>query len=184
MAVKPILRMGHPVLRVPAAPYPVSEFDTPEFAALIQDLRDTLVDAGGIGLAAPQIGVSYQVVIVDIPAGPSRYGELSALGFSVFINPKLTPLSTEKQSYWEGCLSVPGLRGLVSRPSVVQIDYLSDESVNQRRTFTGFPATVIQHELDHLTGTLYIDHIEDRSLIAFESEYETFHSASTPPTGI
>ncbi|MDA0760368.1 MAG: peptide deformylase [Proteobacteria bacterium] len=175
MAIRPILRMGNPTLRTPAAPYPTDEIAGEGFRSLIEDMRDSLAAAGGIGLAAPQIGVLSQVVIIEIPAGPSRYGALSALGFTVMVNPRVTPLTEATQGYWEGCLSVPGLRGFVERPERVQVDYISDQGKALSTTFEGFPATVVQHELDHLQGQLYIDLISDRSKLSFETEFEQFH---------
>ena len=175
MTIKTIIRMGHPSLRTPAAPFPEKEINTPRFRDLIQDMRDTLHDAGGIGLAAPQINDMVQVAIIEIDEGPSRYGDLGAVEFSVFVNPRVTVLNAETKGYWEGCLSVPGLRGFVNRPQAIQVDYLDAEGCAQQRHFSGFAATVVQHEFDHLIGKLYIDHIEDPALLSFEAEFEQFH---------
>ena len=138
-------------------------------------MRDTLHDAGGIGLAAPQINDMVQVAIIEIDEGPSRYGDLGAVEFSVFVNPRVTVLNAETKGYWEGCLSVPGLRGFVNRPQSIQVDYLDAGGGAQQRCFTGFAATVVQHEFDHLIGKLYIDHIEDPGRLSFEAEFEQFH---------
>ena len=175
MTIKTIIRMGHPSLRTPAAPFPEKEINTPRFLDLIQDMRDTLHDAGGIGLAAPQINDMVQVAIIEIDEGPSRYGDLGAVEFSVFVNPRVTVLNAETKGYWEGCLSVPGLRGFVNRPQSIQVDYLDAGGGAQQRCFTGFAATVVQHEFDHLIGKLYIDHIEDPGRLSFEAEFEQFH---------
>jgi len=175
MTIKTIIRMGHPSLRTPAAPFPEKEINTPRFRDLIQDMRDTLHDAGGIGLAAPQINDMVQVAIIEIDEGPSRYGDLGAVEFSVFVNPRVTVLNAETKGYWEGCLSVPGLRGFVNRPQSIQVDYLDAGGGAQQRCFTGFAATVVQHEFDHLIGKLYIDHIEDPGRLSFEAEFEQFH---------
>ena len=175
MTIKTIIRMGHPSLRTPAAPFPEKEINTPRFRDLIQDMRDTLHDAGGIGLAAPQINDMVQVAIIEIDEGPSRYGDLGAVEFSVFVNPRVTVLNSETKGYWEGCLSVPGLRGFVNRPQSIQVDYLDAGGCAQQRCFTGFAATVVQHEFDHLIGKLYIDHIEDPGRLSFEAEFEQFH---------
>ena len=175
MTIKTIIRMGHPSLRTPAAPFPEKEINTPRFRDLIQDVRDTLHDAGGIGLAAPQINDMVQVAIIEIDEGPSRYGDLGAVEFSVFVNPRVTVLNAETKGYWEGCLSVPGLRGFVNRPQSIQVDYLDAGGCAQQRCFNGFAATVVQHEFDHLIGKLYIDHVEDPALLSFEAEFEQFH---------
>jgi peptide deformylase len=175
MTIKTIIRMGHPSLRTPAAPFPEKDINTPRFRDLVQDMRDTLHDAGGIGLAAPQINDMVQVAIIEIDEGPSRYGDLGAVEFSVFVNPRVTVLNSETKGYWEGCLSVPGLRGFVNRPQSIQVDYLDSGGCAQRSCFNGFAATVVQHEFDHLIGKLYIDHIEDPGRLSFEAEFEQFH---------
>ena len=171
MAVKEIIRMGHPTLRLPAEPYPIGKIGSDDCHELIEDLRDTLAAAGGIGLAAPQINIPVQVAVVDIPAGPTRYGDLSAVPFSVYINPKLTVLDDSRAGYWEGCLSVPGLRGYVVRPQRVKIDFIDLEANEQSLIAEGFTATVFQHEFDHLASKLYIDHISDTRLLVFEDQF-------------
>ena len=171
MAVKEIIRMGHPTLRLPAEPYPIEKIGSDDCHELIEDLRDTLAAAGGIGLAAPQINIPVQVAVVDIPAGPTRYGDLSAVPFSVYINPKLTVLDDSRAGYWEGCLSVPGLRGYVVRPQRVNIDFIDLDANEQSLIAEGFTATVFQHEFDHLASKLYIDHISDSRLLVFEDQF-------------
>jgi len=171
MAVKEIIRMGHPTLRLPAEPYPIEKIGSDECHELIEDLRDTLAAAGGIGLAAPQIDVPVQVAVLDIPAGPTRYGDLSAVPFSVYINPKLTVLDESRAGYWEGCLSVPGLRGYVVRPQRVKVEFIDLDANEQSLIAEGFTATVFQHEFDHLASKLYIDHISDTRLLVFEDQF-------------
>jgi peptide deformylase len=175
MTIRNIIRMGHPSLRTLATPFPEQDIHSDRFRDLIQDMRDTLHAAGGIGLAAPQINEMVQVAIIEIDEGPSRYGDLGAVEFSVFVNPRVTVLNPEAKGYWEGCLSVPGLRGFVNRPQSIQVDYLDADGCVQQRCFEGFAATVVQHEFDHLIGKLYIDHIEDPTLLSFEAEFEQFH---------
>jgi peptide deformylase len=171
MAVKEIIRMGHPTLRLPAEPYPIEKIGSDDCHELIADLRDTLAAAGGIGLAAPQINIPVQVAVVDIPAGPTRYGDLAAFPFSVYINPKLAVLDDSRAGYWEGCLSVPGLRGYVVRPQRVKIDFIDLDANEQSLIAEGFTATVFQHEFDHLASKLYIDHISDTRLPVFEDQF-------------
>jgi peptide deformylase len=145
---------------------------------LIGDMVDTLHDYGGIGLAAPQIGEAIRLAIIEIPGGMTRYGELAAMELTVFINPVIEVLDPATAGYWEGCLSVPGLRGYVERPQHVRIRYLSELGEARELELRGFPATVFQHEFDHLDGKLFIDRIADRTLLAFEREYERYHLPS------
>ena len=127
MAVQPILKMGHPNLRIQAADYPLDQLGSDAFNTLIADMRDTLKDAGGIGLAAPQIDVPFNLVIIEIPEGNSRYGTLSAFGFTVLINPRIEVLDATTAGFWEGCLSIPGLRGYVERPQSIKVCYTNDQ---------------------------------------------------------
>lgn len=163
--------MGHPVLRRPADPVDLSVIGSDELTRLIADMVDTLHDYGGIGLAAPQIGESIRLAIVEIPEDGSRYGELPGMPMSVFINPTITVLNDESHGFWEGCLSVPGLRGFVERPQHIRVDYVDVERKQQSLELTGFLATVFQHEFDHLDGKLYIDRLADSRLLAFEEEF-------------
>ena len=170
MAIRDIIRMGHPTLRTPAQPYPLDDIGSAHFNQLVEDLTETLADSGGIGLAAPQINEPVQVVIVNIPGGPTRYGALDAVPLSVYINPTLTVLDDSRAGYWEGCLSVPGLRGFVVRPQKIAIDFYDAQGDAQSITAEGFTATVYQHEFDHLDARLYIDHIQDPRLLVFEDQ--------------
>lgn len=171
MAVRKIVRMGHPVLRQAAEPLPVEAIASDTTRRLIIDMIDTLHDYGGIGLAAPQIGEPVRLAIVEIPETGSRYGELEGMPLTVFVNPSISILDHGRQGFWEGCLSVPGLRGFVERPQKVRVDYLDLEGARQSLELEGFLATVFQHEFDHLDGKLYIDHIDDMRLLAFEEEF-------------
>ena len=175
MTIQKIIRMGHPTLRLIAEPYPRDKIGSPEFNTLIQDMRETLEDSGGIGLAAPQINVSTQIAIIEIEDTSTRYGEIQAVPFSIFINPVITVVDDEAAGYWEGCLSVPGMMGYVERPQHVHIDYLDENGSAQSAEFEGFLATVFQHEFDHLQGKLYIDRMEDPTLFSFEDEYREYH---------
>ena len=171
MSVRRIIRMGHPNLRKPAQPVTSDAIGSPELARLIADMVDTLHDYSGIGLAAPQIDEPLRLAIVEIPGGPSRYGDIETLPLTTFINPVVTVLNEEVAGYWEGCLSVPGLRGFVERPQHVRIDYTTEEGAAAQLELQGFWATVFQHEFDHLDGRLYIDRISDPSKLVFEEEY-------------
>jgi peptide deformylase len=176
MAIRRIIRMGHPLLRQVARELEPNEIGSEAITRLIADMVDTLHDYGGIGLAAPQIGEMVRLAIIDIPGGPTRYGELAPLSMSVFINPTIEVVNPDPAGYWEGCLSVPGLRGFVERPQHVKVHYTTELSEARELELQGFSATVFQHEFDHLDGKLYIDRITDTRLIAFEEEFERHHS--------
>lgn len=164
MAIKEILRMGDPrLLRIAA---PVSEFNTPALDALVQDLRDTMIAADGAGLAAPQIGVDLQVVIFGVVRNP-RYPDAEAVPFTILINPKLTPLDGAMESGWEGCLSVPGMRGLVPRYTRLRYTGFDAQGLPIDRTVEGFHARVVQHECDHLLGILYPMRMPELSQFGF-----------------
>jgi len=167
MAVRPILRMGDP--RLLAVSEPVREFATPALRQLIEDMRETMVAAGGAGLAAPQIGVPLRLVIFG--GTPSaRYPEAEAVPWTVLVNPQLTALDTVQEEAWEGCLSVPGMRGLV--PRFVHLRYAGFDPAGQPldRTVSGFHARVVQHEVDHLDGILYPRRIRDLRDFGFSEE--------------
>lgn len=174
MAIREIIRMGHPTLREIAAEVDPAELGSSAFAALLTDLKDTLAESGGIGLAAPQINIPLSVALIDLPGGPSRYGELPELPSTYFVNPQLEVLDDSRAGYWEGCLSVPGLRGFVERPQRLRVHALAPTGEPFAMVFEGFAATVIQHEFDHLVGRLYVDLIDDPRLLMFDAEYERF----------
>jgi peptide deformylase len=158
MAVRPILHLGHPLLLQVAAP--VVEFDTPALHDLITDLCDTMHAAAGAGLAAPQIGVSVRVVVFGGRPSP-RYPAAAAVPFTVLINPVLTPLDETCSNDWEGCLSVPGMRGVVSRYTRLRYTGYDATGTLIDRTVSDFHARVVQHECDHLDGILYPQRLHD-----------------------
>jgi peptide deformylase len=164
MAIKTVLRMGDPVLYQVAEK--VTQFDTPELHALIQDMYDTMTDMNGAGIAAPQIGVSLQVVMFGVGKNP-RYPDAEEVPFTILINPELTPIGDEEDEGWEGCLSVPGMRGLVPRFSQLHYRGFDPQGNVIDRTVSGFHARVVQHECDHLFGVLYPMRIRDMSKFGF-----------------
>lgn len=164
MAVRRVLKMGEPLLAAVAAP--VQRFDA-EFARLVSDMNDTMRALNGAGLAAPQIGVSLRVVVFEVTANP-RYPHVSPVPYTVLVNPELTPLGTAQEEGWEGCLSVPGLRGLVPRFRRLRYRGLDQEGRPIDRTVEGFHARVVQHEVDHLDGILYPQRIRDLGNFGFE----------------
>jgi peptide deformylase len=156
--------MGDPVLLQTAQP--VERFDTAELHELIQDMQDTMTYLNGAGLAAPQIGVSLQVVIFGFAQNP-RYPRAEEVPFTVLINPRLTPLSDEQEDDWEGCLSVPGMRGMVPRFARLRYHGVDQYGKTIDRSVSGFHARVVQHECDHLQGILYPMRIKDFRLFGF-----------------
>ena len=164
MAIKPVLKMGEPILLEVAKL--VDQFDTPELHALIQDMQDTMAHLNGAGLAAPQIGVSLQVVIFGFEKN-QRYPDADEVPFTVLLNPQLTPLSDEQEDGWEGCLSVPGMRGMVPRYTELRYQGVDQYGTAIDRTVSGFHARVVQHECDHLQGILYPMRIRDFRLFGF-----------------
>ena len=174
MAVREVLRLGHPVLRKTASPVSPDLIGSNQLQELVADMRETLHAVGGIGLAAPQIGVALRLAIIEMDESPTRYGKVEALPFSVFINPVITVLEHKVAGYWEGCLSVPGLRGYVERPQHIRVDYLDAQGQARQLELSGFQATVMQHEFDHLDGVLYVDRIRNTRFLTFEQEYVDF----------
>lgn len=158
MAVRDVLKMGDPWLLAPARA--VERFATPELAHLVADMHDTMRALNGAGLAAPQIGVPLQVVIFEVNANP-RYPDAAEVPFTVLVNPVVTPLSEATEEGWEGCLSVPGMRGLVPRHSEIHYCGFDADGEPVERSVSGFHARVVQHEVDHLHGILYPMRIKD-----------------------
>ena len=172
MAVRKIIRMGHPVLRRRAQEVAAQDIGTEAMHRLLADMIDTLHDYGGIGLAAPQVGESMRLAIVHLPA-ESGGGADSATP-TVCFNPIVEVLGSETAGFWEGCLSVPGLRGFVERPQHIRVTFTNPRGETECVVARGLLATVFQHEFDHLDGKLYIDRISDSTKLAFEEEYARY----------
>ena len=165
MSVHEILKMGDArLLRVAE---PVQSFDTPELHALIADMRETMAAVNGAGLAAPQIGVNLQLVIFGSTALNPRYPDRPVVPPTVLINPVITPLGSAEEEDWEGCLSVPGLRGVVPRWSRIRYTGWDEKGQPIDRTVEGFHARVVQHECDHLIGKLYPMRVRDFARFGF-----------------
>jgi peptide deformylase len=168
MSVRKVLRMGDPLLlRVSE---PVEELDSPQMHALLTDMRDTMAALNGAGLAAPQIGVSLRVVIFGTGATNPRYPDAEAVPPTVLINPQLEPIGDHIEQDWEGCLSVPGMRGLVPRYRQLRYRGLDAQGRTIERRVSGFHARVVQHEVDHLDGVLYPMRIVDMRYFGFNEE--------------
>lgn len=174
MAVRKIIRMGHPTLRQTARKLRPDELGTEDIRRLVTDMTDTLKDYGGVGLAAPQVGESIRLAIIELNGGPSRYGQLPVIPLTVFVNPEIEVLTEDTAGHWEGCLSVPGLRGFVERPQHIKVHALNLKGEPFVIEFQNFGATVIQHELDHLDGKLFVDRIRDSTQLVFEAEFNRY----------
>ena len=165
--IRPILKMGAASLLAPSKK--VARFDTPELHELLGDLRDTMQAANGAGIAAPQIGVNLQVVIFGADAINPRYPDAPLVPRTVLINPVITPVGSDSEDGWEGCLSVPGMRGLVPRALRIHYSGFDETGHAIERDAEGFHARVVQHECDHLWGVLYPMRIRDLSKFGFTS---------------
>ncbi len=169
MAVRTVLKMGDPTLLATAQP--VAGFDTPELHALIEDLLDTMTAEDGAGLAAPQIGVGLRVVVFGFEQN-ERYPEADAVPRTVLVNPVIEPLSDDHDSGWEGCLSVPGLRGVVSRFTHIRYQGFDQFGTAINREAHDFHARVVQHECDHLDGILYPQRMTDMRFFGYTDVLE------------
>jgi peptide deformylase len=181
MAILKIARMGHPVLMTPAAAVPDPR--APEIHRLVNDMVETMIDANGAGLAAPQVHVPLRVVVFQAPGERSDPGLAEDEAFdhtaplTVLINPEIAVLDPEPEGGWEGCLSVPGLRGWVERPAHIRYRGFGLDGKLIERVARGFHARVVQHECDHLDGRLYTSRMGDVSRLIFESEIRHFQAA-------
>jgi len=172
MSVLTIAKMGHPILARIAAK--IEDPADPRWASLVEDMKETMAAAGGVGLAAPQVEVDAQLVMFFVP--PSR-GEEGGLPLTVLVNPEITPLSQDMAEGYEACLSMPGLTGIVPRWSHIQYRGLDLEGKVIEREARGFHARVVQHECDHLFGLLYISRMKDLSSLAYRDELARLVSA-------
>ena len=164
--IREILKMGDPRLLRVAPPVPDAMIGSAELDALIADMFDTMHAADGVGLAAPQIGVDLQLVIFGFEHS-ERYPDAPEVPQTILLNPAITPLSQDMEEGWEGCLSVPGLRGAVSRYTLIRYQGLDPKGAKIDRTAEGFHARVVQHECDHLIGRLYPSRITDFSQFGY-----------------
>lgn len=175
MAILKVARLGHPVLRAPCRELSAAEILSEPLRRLVRDMHETMIEYGGVGIAAPQVHESMRLALIEFGEDSARYRIEVAQPLQVFFNPRVTVLDPTPSGHWEGCLSVPGMRGFVERPSQVRIDYLDVSARPQQLVADGFLATVCQHELDHLDGTLYVDRIADPKLFAFQEEFVRYH---------
>jgi peptide deformylase len=175
MAIRKIARLGHPVLREKTREVTREEISSPELRRLVKDMIETMHEYGGVGLAAPQVHESVRLAIIEYDADQGRYEIGDSQPLLVIWNARLKVLDPTLSGFWEGCLSVPGMRGYVERPSKIEVNYLDERGKPQTLVAEGFLATVFQHELDHLDGVVYVDRITDTKRFAFTEEYARYH---------
>lgn len=176
MAIRKVARLGHPVLRQVAREVPVDQIGGPEIKRLVEDLRDTVTEYEGVGLAAPQIFDSLRVFAMLSGVDD----EMVSLPPTIWINPQLAYPESEQTRGWEGCLSIPDLRGLVPRRSVVEVSGFDETGKATRIRYEGFPAIVAQHEYDHLEGIVFLDRMTEFSSLSFLREFERYHVTTEP----
>ncbi|PYN29672.1 MAG: peptide deformylase [Candidatus Rokuibacteriota bacterium] len=170
MAILKVARLGHPILRQVAEPIPPSEIRSPEVQRFIDDMVETMREYDGAGLAANQVHTLRQVAVIEVLANP-RYADAPPVPLTVIINPVVTPLGEETEDGWEGCLSVPDLRGMVPRHQAVRLECYDREAQKVSLIAKDFFARVIQHESDHLNGIVYLDRMRDLSTLSHIAEW-------------
>lgn len=175
MAIRKIAQLGNPVLRTKAKPIEPDEIGSPEIQTLIDDMIDTKEEYIGVGLAAPQVHESVQLVVIGFN-GNSRYPEKSDIPLTVLINPKITDFSTDMEQDWESCLSVDNLSGLVKRAGKIRVSGLDRNGKEIEIEAEGFKARVFQHEIDHLHGMVFIDRMSDLTSLSFGKEFSKYSS--------
>jgi peptide deformylase len=173
MAILKVSRLGNPVLRRTAQPVPQEAIPLPEMQRLIDDMIETMREYDGVGIAAPQVHEALQIAVIEV-AGNPRYPQAPAIPLTVLINPEIVSRSAEQQTGWEGCLSVDGLRGQVPRARQLSARWLDRTGRAVSQEVTGFFAVVIQHEVDHLLGKVFLDRMTDLSTLTHLREYERF----------
>ncbi len=178
MAILKVARLGHPILRQVAATVAPSEVRRPETQRLIDDMIETMIEYDGAGLAAPQVHVSKQIAVYAVESNP-RYPEAPSIPLTVLINPRITPLGEEQEEDWEGCLSVPDLRGKVPRFVRIRVEAIDRHGKAFEFTATGFHARVIQHETDHLFGKVYLDRMRSLESLSFLREFLRYQAGSS-----
>jgi peptide deformylase len=170
MSILKVARIGHPVVRRPGQTVSREDLLSPSMQKLVEDMRETMYEYDGVGLAAPQIHESLLLAVLEVPASDRRTE--GGVPFSVLVNPVVTPIGNEMIDGWEGCLSIPDLRGLVPRFARVRLEALDREGRPYTLEAEGFHARVIQHECDHLDGRVYLDRMRDMRTLCFIKEFE------------
>lgn len=174
MAILKVAQLGNPVLRQQSAEVTSDHLQSPEFQRLIDDMIETMREYDGVGLAAPQVHIGLRVLVMEVLSNP-RYPEEATYPLTVIVNPVLINTANKVVDGWEGCLSVPGLRGLVPRSYGVSVKGLDRSGENLELPLEGFPARIVQHEIDHLDGYVFLDRMQGLSTLSFQREFEKFH---------
>ena len=170
MSILKVARIAHPVLRSPAKPVPKSAFKDPLFQKLVDDMRETMYEYEGVGLAGPQVHEPLRIAVIEVPSDDER--SRTEVPFIVLVNPVITPLGDEKLNGWEGCLSIPDLRGVVPRLKSLKLEAQDRHGKAYSLEAHDFFARVIQHECDHLDGNVYIDRMQGMRSLTFIKEFE------------
>jgi peptide deformylase len=170
MAILKVARLGHPVLREKARPVPVAEIRSAQVQRFIDDMIETMQEYDGAGLAAPQVHTLLQIAVIEVQANP-RYPDAAAIPLTVVVNPVITPLTDEMEEGWEGCLSVPDMRGMVPRYTAVRLECHDREGNRVDLVTKDFFARVVQHETDHLNGIVYLDRMRDLRTLSHIAEW-------------
>jgi peptide deformylase len=170
MSILKVARIGHPVIRAAAKPVPPEAFREALFQKLVDDMRETMYEYEGVGLAGPQVHESWRIAVIEVPGDDER--SRAEVPFMVLVNPVVTVLGEEREAAWEGCLSVPDLRGVVPRYKRLQLDALDRHGERYSLEAADFFARVIQHECDHLDGRVYLDRMADMRTLSFVKEFE------------
>ena len=172
MAIRKVSQMGHPVLRQRAAEIPLAQMQSSPMQRLIDDMIETMIDYEGIGLAAPQVFEPLRLIVLGDPAADPQ--DEAAIPLTVLFNPQFTTLSPERLDAWEGCLSIPQLRGVVPRSAAVEVRGYDREGQAVKLEAEGLFARVLQHEIDHLDGVLFLDRMDDLQTLTFVEEYQRY----------
>ncbi|MBI2527010.1 MAG: peptide deformylase [Candidatus Rokubacteria bacterium] len=180
MAILKVARLGHPVLRQAAAPVAVKDIRSPEIQRLIGDMVETMREYNGAGLAAPQVHAPVQICVIEVNSNP-RYPDADSIPLTVLVNPKVTPLTEETEEGWEGCLSVPDMRGMVPRYTAVRLEAHDRDGGPIDVVAKEFFARVIQHETDHLNGIVYLDRMKDLSTLSHLAEWNKYWTGNDEP---
>ncbi len=178
MAILKVARLGHPILRKLAEPVPPEGIGAPVIQQLIDDLIETMVEYDGAGLAAPQVHVSQQIVVFEVEGNP-RYPDAESIPLTVLINPKITPTTQHMEEDWEGCLSLPDLRGQVPRYTQVRIEAYDRKGKKLNYVAKDFHARVVQHECDHLIGTVFVDRMKSMASLSFLREFARYQGGGS-----
>jgi peptide deformylase len=173
MSILKVARLGNPVLRTKTKPVPLEQLSSASIQKLIEDMVETMREYDGVGLAGNQVHEGKQISVIEVAENP-RYPEKPSVPLTVLVNPRVKPLTEELEDDWEGCLSIPDLRGKVPRYKSVEVQALDREGKEMRFVATGFHARVIQHESDHLNGKVFLDRMRDFSTLSFLSEFTRY----------